>query len=282
MEINDLLGLGKTAEVVGSGVERLYDDFVGIPLALRRLEGKDNLSIEFRNEGYRIEKKLKETNLSELSFLEQKEIFEMRNQIENLNNLCYLMNEKVKNVELVYNKIKNIDQNILLYLLEKYKYISQEDQAILLNTFIINKIENEDDVSKGGINFIDSLSVNEIKKLQEIKKLMFDLYQICFNAENSLTPFELEGRDSGEKSKKGKRLLLECIFPYLQGDSTLENVDIDVRWTDIQDFAMRGLFTSTSMIKILEYKNKIKNEISNYYLIYYGDKKYVFDSKKKI
>lgn len=275
MEINDLVGVGEVVKVVSSAVGRIYNDLISIPLNMRRVKLNNDIDFEITNEGYKIFQKNKETELNNVTFEMQQEILKTRNQLENLNNLMVKL-EKRGVKKSIAEHFSIISESDKLYLLEKYKYEDDEIKMNTINDILAKKLTDENDFSRTIFDFVLSLTKKDILKLKKIRELVLEYKKINLCGDELVT-FQYEN-EKGEILYTTEYYYSGYYFPYIGGDKELDALNTSIRWDDIQNYAMRGLYTSTNMKK---YFNANQLNGKTFYILMYNNREFLLNSNQQ-
>lgn len=242
MEINSKT-IDKIIEKTSDAVGTIHNDIINPWLLNKRLQSnkkytyiRKNGNVLYFNEGVPI-------NIDDLTGEEQVNFQKYKNQVENINVLYQELYEKVQSTQEEINDMENrimqslvTNEEFFQYYTEKTQYISNKDKINILNKIIVDKLNNNEDISTNILDFINNLTASDIRKLQEIKKLLLSVSYLSLNDKKSLNSEELlvEGN-------------VKIFLPALMGDKLLNQLELNIKWDDIIDFSTRGLFTINEM-----------------------------------
>lgn len=272
MEINDILGASEVVKTLGAGIGKVYDDFVSIPLNMSRIKNSDGVELEITEKGFKLYKCNEEIYFESLTFDSQQEVLKLRNQMNALNNLFINVQDNMLSNENIIKKFKMITESDRLYILEKFKYEDDPEKVNIINKIIADKLESEEEFSRVTFDFILSLTKKDILVLQELKKLIL---HYCRTSE-----FEAEVLviNQGKKVKKIIQNHRDIILPYVSTIDDLRKLKLNLGWHQINEFSMRGLYSTSSMIlQIPKVEKNINNIIYEHYF-QYNDTTYKLDT----
>lgn len=275
MGINDLIGLGEVVKVASSAMGRLYNDFVSIPLNMRRVKLNNDIELEISNDGYKILQKDSEIDFEEVSFEMKQEILKTKNQLENLNNLVVKLESKDNNKTLK-EFFAMISESDKLYLLDKYKFEDDEIKINTINEIIAQKLAEENEFSRVVFDFVLSLTTKDIKKLQDIKTLCLMHSQIFIDKNYKRAPLLIKDRvnDNDIKTAVTSAVL---IYPFISDNDLFQDLGLNISWDDIQEFALRGLYTSSAMRQTIPIRIPEIDDFIIINLFHYNNKNYYID-----
>ncbi len=279
MGINDLIGLGEMVKVASSGVGRVYNDFISIPVNMRRVKMNSDIELEISNDGYKILQKDKEIGFNNVSFEMQQEIIKTKNQLENLNNLVVKL-ERKGNENTLKDYFSMISESDKVYLLDKYKYEDDEYKINTINEIIAQKLVEENDFSRLVFDFVLSLTKKDIEKLQNIKTLCLKHSQIFIDKNCSMIPIK------AQDIKNGKEVLTSVtsatsLFPFISDNDLYKELGLNINWSDIQEFALRGLYTSSAMQQTIPISIPVNDNFLMINIINHNNREYYIDFNEK-
>lgn len=278
VEVNDLLGSGKIVETIGRGVGRVYTDYITLPKIYKQ-DGYQDLNVEISSDGVKVTRKGKVVDETQLSNNDKNEVMKLVLKMENLNLLITKMREELDEATIEKDVLKSIDTGTFLYLQEKYKYISNRENADTLNNLIVNKLKQRDEISKAAINLIDELSTSEIRDLQKIKKLLISYKQRSIKG-NEFSFYI--GEIDGNVINREKELTPFYYFPSIFGDDFLKHIDAGFKFDKILRFSSMGLYSTMSGMSRSLSNNMHPESDRTVHFLQYGDKKYFIANKYNV
>lgn len=253
--------VNKLIDNVSRGAGTLFDEIVSPVILNKRIQSNEKYTYVRKNGEVIYFEEGKPVIINDLTGSEQVELQKYKNQVSNILELYDVLNERLQNSKEELDSFKkkiedsvSLNDEFFQYYTEKTQFISNENKSKILNEIIVNKLHNNEEISTNILDFISNLTTSDIKKLQAIKSLLLTLYYIDVNEDNLIILNE-------EKNYKHKLL---NFLPSLTGDGFLSQLDNTVRWDDILDFSMRGLFTVNENIITLPTKSR---DIKRKYII---------------
>lgn len=252
-----MTGIGELVKTVGSGIGKIYDDAISIPLNMRRIKSNTGVELEITESGYKLKKNNQDIEFTDLEFDTQQEILKLKNQVGALNNLFLQLDKSLNSTEetmCLFNKITEADK---LYLLEKFKYEDDVEKINTINNIISEKLLSDNNFSRKLFDFVMSLTKADIINLGKIKKLILSYSVVRHDNKDNVIKSIIPNNEGV--------LRMECenhmgmYFPYMTGDNVLKKLPLNLNWSTIQEYAYRGLYSESSMSRTFSSTTDAKN-----------------------
>ncbi len=190
-----------------------------------------------------------------LDSIEQLELIKFRNMGKN----GEFLNEKLTNVVNDSEDKENISKNImeginlnedaLLYYVEKSKFISSDKKSDIIANVISDKLSKKEEIDTNILEFFTNITVSELEKLILLRRLIFTYSAIRIDKDNCINEILVYG--SNDDTQKVVELNFGYFFPKIQGDTFLKGLQLGINWDDIINFSLKGLYTESTMNRYL-------------------------------
>lgn len=248
--------LGSLVDGGKSAISTIYTDFVRTPLYNKRANSikYNDVDIELHANGVTFKKNNKVVPAESVikSNSQAIEIVEEINILKSINQFSEIIEDKLTDLEIRVEDIENPDQTTLLKYWNVSKEVSDEDVRRLLNEILVEKclIKSNKNILRA-LEFIRNLSKEEIRKMQELKKLLL-LHTTCTVSINPRKAV-LSERQNNILVKRnvlngsnGKEYIFESNYdlyiPFIKSNKMLENFDIKLNYNDVMEFSSKGIY----------------------------------------